>query len=213
MLFGLKSLQDTHWRATVNYLFFTGNFHYYFPCEVIFTSFLARNKPDSCQVLKDFFSALGSGVERTKKRHSQDSLAFPVPLNAKRSRNKTSPLKLKKESSQDECFIFSFSSRKFPLNKPLWAQRIGTVVIVSLSHQKALLTGHCRARASEQCLLTSHRWAPDQALACTFIHPLLPWAQSPGGEPQPKPRGCHPWWPADTARSSIPCACVDMKPQ
>lgn len=135
MLFGLKSFQATHWRATVGYLFFTGNFHY-FPCDIIFTSFLAINKLDCCQVLKDFFGPLGSGVERTKERYSQDSLAFLVSLNAKQSRNKTSPLKPKKESSQDGHGIFSFPGRKFPLNKPLWGWRNGTIV-VPLSLQKA----------------------------------------------------------------------------
>lgn len=42
---------------------------------------------------------------------------------------------------------------------------------------------------------------------------LFLWAQSPEGEPRPKPRGCHPWLPADTASSSIPCGCVDTMPQ
>lgn len=137
MLFGLKSLQATHWRATVDYLFFTGNFQYYFPCEVIFSSFLARNKPDCCQVLKDFFGLLGSEVERTKERYSQDNLAFLVSFNAKRRRNKTSPLKPKKESSQDGHVIFSFPSRKFPLNKPLRGWRNGIVVVVPFPLQKA----------------------------------------------------------------------------
>lgn len=83
--------------------------------------------------MKDFFGLLGSGVER----YSQDNLAFLVSLNAKQSRNKTRPLKPKKESCQDGHVIFSFPSKKFPLNKALWGWRNGIVVVVPLSLQKA----------------------------------------------------------------------------
>lgn len=72
-------------------------------------------RPDCCQVSKDLFGPLGSGVESTKERYSWDSLTFLVFLNAKHSTNKTSPLK----PSQDGHVIFSFPGRKFPLNKPL----------------------------------------------------------------------------------------------
>lgn len=71
-----------------------------FLVKSFFFSFLARKKPDCCQVSKGLCGPLGSGVESTKERYSQDNLAFLVSLNAKHSRNKTSPLKPKKKKKE-----------------------------------------------------------------------------------------------------------------
>ena len=50
---------------------------------------------------------------------------------------------------------------------------------------------------------TIRRPSRDGLKAKNFLS-LFWWAWSPR-EPQPKPCGCHPWLPADTASSSMPC--------